>query len=373
MMKRRGNNIYLFKILGIYQLDKYLIGSFLWTFIFSLSLIMAIIVAVDIQEKLEVFMKPNVSIELILRYYISMIPYFANLLSPLFIFITVVFFTSKLAARSEIIAMQAAGMSFNRILKPYMISAGIISIISFFISTQILPKLNRIRVDFEETYVTPDRKVVMDRNIQVVVAPGQVAFFSSFESSNNTGYNFSLEKYEDNTLTSRLTARRITYDSLFHWTLHDYNIRDFQGLIEKNSSGEKLDTMLILTPKDLIIGKHGGDQLTNKDLKEYINKQQERGVGNIQSFEVEYHRRFASIPAAFILTLIGVSLSARKVKGGIALNIAIGLGLAFTYILLFTVSSSYAVNGALSPLIAAWLPNIIFLPIAGFLYFKAPR
>lgn len=359
--------------LGIRRIDRYIIGRFLSTFLFALALIMAIIVAIDIQEKLETFMKPEVTMPIILRYYVALVPYFAVLLTPLFIFITVVYFTSKLASRSEIIAMQSAGMSFLQLLKPYMISAGIIAFVSFVFSSEIIPKLNVIRVDFEDTYVFPLEKVVSDRNVQVMIGPGKAAYFGTFDIEEQKGYQFSLEYYENNTLKSRLTGASIQYDSLYHWTVSDYTIRDFEGLKEINTSGTSIDTMLFLTPQDVVIGRQAADKLKTGELVAYIENQKKRGVGNIQSFQVELHRRFASILAAFILTIIGVSLSARKVKGGIGLNVAIGLILAFGYILLFTISSSYAVSGALSPFVAAWLPNLIYVPIALFFYFRAPR
>ena len=359
--------------IGVRRIDRYIIGRFLGTFLFALALIMAIIVAIDVQEKLEVFMRPEVSMSAILVYYVALIPYFAVLLTPLFIFISVVFFTSKLASRSEIIAMQSTGMSFIQLLKPYMISAAIIAAVSFVFSSEIIPKLNILRVNFEDTYVAPDLRVVSDRNIQVMIGPGKVAYFGTFDVDEETGYQFSLEYYENNTLRSRMTGSSITYDSLYHWSIKDYNIRDFEGLKEVNSSGAKLDTMLFLTPQDVVVGRQAADKLKTGELVSYIENQKKRGVGNIQAFQVELHRRFASILAAFILTLIGVSLSARKVKGGIGLNVAIGLLLAFGYILLFTISSSYAVSGVLSPFIAAWIPNFIYIPIALFFFYRAPR
>ena len=359
--------------IGVRRIDRYIIGRFLGTFLFALALIMAIIVAIDVQEKLEVFMRPEVSMGAILVYYVALIPYFAVLLTPLFIFISVVFFTSKLASRSEIIAMQSTGMSFIQLLKPYMISAAIIAAVSFVFSSEIIPKLNILRVNFEDTYVAPDLRIVSDRNIQVMIGPGKVAYFGTFDVDEETGYQFSLEYYDDNTLRSRMTGSSIKYDSLYHWTIKDYNIRDFEGLKEVNSSGAELDTMLFLTPQDVVVGRQAADKLKTGELVSFIENQKKRGVGNIQAFQVELHRRFASILAAFILTLIGVSLSARKVKGGIGLNVAIGLLLAFGYILLFTISSSYAVSGVLSPFIAAWIPNFIYIPIALFFFYRAPR
>lgn len=358
--------------LGLYRIDWYIITRFLGTFLFTLVLVLAIIVVIDVQEKLESFMKPGMTFKIILDYYFALIPYFAVFLAPLFIFITVVFFTSKLAGRSEIIAMQAAGMSFKRLLRPYMFSASILALISFALNSELLPKLNKTRINFTDTWVL-NQKVTMDRNLQAAVGPGVIAYFGTFDAIERTGYNFSLEKFDSTTLVSRLTAPRIVFDSTAHWTIYDYNIRHFEGLTERNESGTELDTMLLLSPADLVISKEDGEQLTTRELRRYIRHQKERGMGNIKNFQVELHRRFASIPAAFILTLIGACLSARKVKGGIGLNIAIGLLLAFSYILLFTISSSYAINGALSPFMAAWLPNFIFIPIAIFFYWRAPR
>ncbi|MBR8713007.1 LptF/LptG family permease [Porphyromonas levii] len=362
----------IYNKLGITRIDKYIIKRFLSTFVFSLLLILLIIVVIDIQEKMEEFMNPALPLSRILEYYVALVPYFANLLAPLFIFIAVVFFTSKLAARSEIIAMQAAGMSFKRILRPYMISAAIIAVIAFVFSGWIIPRLNVTRISFTNTYVQ-NQKVEVDENIQAAVAPGEIVYFSTFDSRENMGYNFSLQKFVDNTLVSQLTAPRISYDSLHHWTVYDYQIRTFEGLKEHNEYGAQLDTLLILTPADLLISREDGEQLTNTELSTYIAQQKNRGVGNIQAFQVEYYRRYASIMAAFILTIIGVSLSARKVKGGLGFNMAIGLFLAFAYILLFTISSAYAISGALTPLVAAWLPNLIYTPIAFALYLKAPR
>lgn len=358
--------------IGLLRLDRYIIGRFLGTFAFILALILSIIVVIDIQEKLENFMAPGLTLRAIIEYYIALIPYFAILLAPLFIFITVVYFTSKLAARSEIIAMQAAGMSFNRLLRPYMISATVIALVSFVFSSAIIPRLNETRINFTNTWVL-DQKVVVDQNIQAAVAPGEIAYFSTFDARENMGYNFSLQKFEGNTLVSQLTAKRITYDSLYHWTVYDYHIRDFEGLKESNRYGMQLDTLLMLMPSDLLISREDGELLTTRKLSKYIRQQKHRGVGNIEPFQVEYHRRFASIPAAFILTIIGASLSAKKVKGGIGINIAIGLALAFIYILLFWISSAYAISGVMSPIMAAWLPNLIYAPIALFFYLRAPR
>lgn len=361
--------------IGINRIDRYIISRFLGTFVFTLSLIMLIIVVIDVQEKLSQFLEPEVTLRaIVFDYYMSLIPYYGVLLSPLFIFITVIFFTSKLAARSEIIAIHAAGMSFTRLLRPYFISAAILSLVSFFFSSSILPHLNQKRINFTNKYID-DKKVVQDNNIQVELSPGVYAFFSTFDARDNIGRYFSLEKFEGQTLVSRMIAEEIQYhpDSMYHWSVKNYRIRSFDGLYEKNESGASLDTLLTVTPADLILSSEDAQLLTTIQLYRYIQSQKKRGLANIQTFQIEYHQRFASMLAAFILTLIGVSLSSRKVKGGIGFNIALGLALTFSYILLFTISASYAISGQLSPFVAAWLPNIIYVPIAVFFYYKARR
>lgn len=356
-------------------MDQYILFRFLSTFIFTLFLIMLIIVVVDVQEKLSSFMAPEVTMrEIVLDYYVSLIPYYTVLLAPLFIFISVIFFTSKLAARSEIIAIHAAGVSYPRFLRPYLIAAAILSLCSFLLSSAVLPHLNKKRINFTNKYVR-NKKVVNEDNLQVELSPGVYAFFSTFNSEENQGRYFSMEKFEGKTLVSRMTAEQIYYnpDSLYHWSVKNYRIRNFNGLYETTTSGASLDTILNITPADLVLSTEDAQLLTTIQLHKYIESQKRRGLANIQTFQIEYHQRFASILAAFILTVIGVTLSSRKVKGGIGLNIAIGLALTFSYILLFTISSTYAISGQMSPFMAAWLPNIIYIPIAFFFYYRAVR
>jgi lipopolysaccharide export system permease protein len=216
-------------------------------------------------------------------------------------------------------------------------------------------------------------KVTYSSNIQLEVEPGIIAYFDRFDAVSNTGYRFSLEKFDKKELKSRLTAQQIVWDSAYHWTVKDYMIRDFVGMRENISNGEKLDTTLTMIPSDFMISTFDAEQLTTPKLKKYINRQKERGIGNIQIFEIEYHKRYAMAFAAFILTIIGASISSRKVKGGMGLNIGIGMGLSFSYILFMQVSSSFAVSGLVSPFIALWIPNIVFAIIAAYLYKKAPR
>jgi len=354
-------------------IDWYIIRKFLGTYVFSILLILSIAVVFDINEKLDKFLSKDVTLtEIIFDYYKNFIPYYASVFSSLFTFIAVIFFTSKMANNSEVIAILASGISFRRFVRPYMISALIISVFMFILNGYIIPPANITRIDFQNKYIK-NKKVEYARNIQIEVSPGVIAYFGQYDNSKKTGYNFSLDYFEDKQLKSKLTAQSIKYDTLQKWTVENYLIRDFDGMHEYITKGESKDTILGITPSDILISPGDQEQMTMPALKKYIDRQKKRGVANITDFEIEYERRYASILASFILTLIGVSLSSRKIKGGMGLNIGIGLGLSFSYILFQSMSSSFAVSGTLSPRLSAWLPNIIYSFIAVYLYRKAPK
>lgn len=354
-------------------LDRYIIKKFLGTYIFSIMLIISIAVVFDINEQLDKFIRNKAPIQtIILEYYLNFIPYYTNLFSSLFVFIAVIFFTSKLANNSEIIAMLSNGMSFKRLMKPYMISAAIITLITFSLNNFVIPPANVVRINFQNKYIR-NKAVDAASKIQVQVEPGVIAYFGSFDNRNKSGRNFSLDKFEGKELRSRLTAKSIQYDSAYNWIVNDYVIRDLGGMHEKFTTGNKLDSTLRITPQDFLISVNDFEKLTTPQLYQYIEKQKGRGIGNVIGFEIEFHKRFASVASAFILTIIGASLSSRKIKGGMGLNIGVGLLLSVAYILFMTVSSSFAVSGIVSPLVAAWIPNIVFIVIAGYLYSKAPN
>ncbi|GHT68781.1 membrane protein [Bacteroidia bacterium] len=354
-------------------IDWYIIKKFLGTYVFTITLIIAIVVMIDINAKIDNFIKTSPSMHaIVIDYYLNFIPYFVNLFSPLFVFIAVIFFTSKLADNSEIIAMMASGLNFDRLIRPYLISAGIIALCTFLLNSYIIPPANVGRINFENTYIR-DRKKHYDTNIQLEVEPGVIAHFGSFDNSSRRGRDFSLDKFDDKKLVSRLTAKNITWDSAYHWKIENYMIRDFIGMREKITLGEQIDTTLTIVPSDFMISVDDSEQLTTPQLKKYIDRQKERGIGNIQLFEIEYHKRYAMTFAAFILTIIGASLSSRKIKGGMGFNIGMGLLLSFSYILFMQVSSSMAIAGAVSAFVAVWIPNILYIVIAAYLYSKAPR
>lgn len=355
------------------KIDWYIIKQFLGTYIFAIILIISISVVFDINEKIDKFLKPEVPLQaIVFDYYLNFIPYFANLFSPLFTFIAVIFFTSKLADNSEIIAILASGVSFKRLMLPYAISAAIIAFSTFLLNAFIIPPANRTRIDFQNKYIK-NKAVEYARNVQLEVEPNVIAYFDRYDARSNMGYRFSLEHFDGKRLISRLTANSIKYDTLYHWQVIDYIVRDFDGMREHISQGSRKDTTLTIVPSDFLISVNDCEKMTTPELHEYIQRQQKRGIGNIQTFEIEYHKRFATIMAAFILTSIGASLSSRKVKGGMGMNIGIGIGLSFSYILFMTVTSTFAISGFVSPMIAAWIPNILYTFIAIYLYQKAPR
>lgn len=354
-------------------LDRYIIRKFLGTYIFSIVLIISIAVVFDYNEQVDKFIsKKAPAKDIIFSYYVNFIPYYINLFSSLFVFISVIFFTSKLADNSEIIAMLSSGMSFKRLMKPYMISAAIITIISFLLTSFVIPPANVIRIKFQNKYIR-DKAVTYAEHIQLQIEPGVIAYIGRYDNKRKEGNNFSLDKFEDKELVSRLTASRISYDSAYHWYIQDYSIRTFEGTKENITTGLEIDTVLAFAPSDFLIASNDFEQMTTPELYRHIEKQKNRGIGNIQSFEIEYHKRFASIASAFILTLIGASLSSRKIKGGMGINIGIGILLSVSYILFLTISSTFAVSGLVSPFIAAWIPNIIFAFIAAIIYRKAPN
>ncbi|MBD8390337.1 LptF/LptG family permease [Dysgonomonas sp. BGC7] len=364
------------KLLSI--LDRYIIKKFLGTYVFSIMLIISIAVVFDINEKLDKFLDKKAPLSaIVFEYYLNFIPYYTNLFSALFVFIAVIFFTSKLADNSEIIAMLSNGMSFKRLMKPYMISAGIVALFSFVLSSFIIPPANVTRINFQNKYVK-DKSVEYATRVHLQVDKGVILFMESFDNKTKKGTNVSLDSFDGKELKSRLLASRIEYDSAYHWTLNNYSIREFQGMKEVITAGTKLDTTINVVPSDFLVSVNDFEQMTTPQLYKYIQRQKEKGLSNvgdvsITQFEIEYHKRFASIFSAFILTIIGASLSARKIKGGMGLNIGIGLLLSVSYILFQTVSSSFAVSGTMSPMLAVWVPNIVFIFIAAYLYTKAPN
>lgn len=374
-MKWKLNNLVKGRLLK--RLDIYIIKKFLGTYFFAIALIISIAVVFDMNENLDKFTDKGATwYAIITEYYLNFIPYFSNLFSPLFVFIAVIFFTSKLAGNSEIIAMMACGMSFKRLLRPYMISAALISVLNFYLGAYIIPKGNIVKHNFESLYKN-NKKNTSASNVQLQVGEGVIAYIAQYDNVHKTGYGFSLDKFENKKLVSHMTANIIQYDTIsdsrYHWKAINYKIRTLKGMREHITTGFEMDTTVMMEPMDLVFSKGQQETFTNPELKRYISKQKDRGSSNVVQYEVEYHKRIATCFASFILTIIGASLSSRKRKGGMGLYLGIGLALSFSYILLQTISSTFAINANTPPMLAAWIPNILYFIIAYFCYKKAPN
>ena len=361
----------------IKKMDRYIIGKFIGTYIYSIILIISISIVFDVNENLAKFTTNHAPLRaIVFDYYANFVPYFANLFSPLFVFIAVIFFTSKLAGNSEIIAMLACGMSFKRLLRPYMISAALISILNFTLGAYVIPKGTVIRHDFESLYKN-NKKKTSASNVQLQVGKGVIAYIQQYDDVSKTGYGFSLDKFENKKLVSHMTANVIKYDTIsdnrYQWRAVNYKIRTLKGMREQIKTGAEIDTMILMEPMDLVFSKGQQETFTSPELLRYISKQKDRGSSNVVQYEVEYHKRIASCFASFILTIIGASLSARKRKGGMGLYLGIGMALSFSYILLQTVSSTFAINADTPPVLAAWIPNLLYFAIAYYCFKKAPN
>ena len=353
------------------KIDKYIIKKFLGTFFLAIVLIISIAVVFDIAEKIDDFMENQAPLKaIIFDYYLNFIPYYANLFSPLFTFIAVIFFTSKLADNSEIIAMFASGISFHRLVKPYLISASIIAIMSFILGSIIIPPANKERLAFQEVYVKKRQKDQAIK-IQLWIESDQVLFIDYYDKSIQVGHRASVDFFDGKSLKKRITAHDIEWTGGDQWKLSNYVIREFDGLYEKIEKGNEMMITMNVIPDDFYIFSGMQEQMSTSELSHYIERQRTRGVGNIKDFEIEYAKRFSFPFAAFILTIIGVSLSSKKIKGGMGINLGLGLLLSCIYILFYSVSSTFAINGSLSPTLAVWLPNITFGIIAVILYRKA--
>ena len=358
-------------------LDWYIIKKFIGTYIYSILLIISISIVFDINENLAKFSQYHAPLKaIVFDYYANFVPYFANLFSPLFVFIAVIFFTSKLAGNSEIISMLASGVSFKRLMRPYMFSCILISCLSFYLSAYVIPHGTVIRQNFETMYKNKKKNTAAD-NVMLQVGKGVIAYIQHYDNNMKKGFGFSLDKFENKKLISHMTAMEAQYDTIsdskYHWTVSNWKIRELKGLREHITSGMTKDTVIIMEPTDLVYSKGQQETFTSPELKAYISKQIDRGSSNVVQYQVEYHKRIASSFASFILTTIGVSLSSRKRKSGIGLYLGIGLVLSFSYIMLQTVSSTFAINANTPPMLAAWIPNLIFTVVAYFCYRKAPN
>jgi len=357
-------------------IDIYIIRKFLGTFFFSLALILTIAVVFDFAEKIDNFMEKEAPVKaIIFDYYMNFIPYFAMLFAPLFVFISVIFFTSKMAVNTEIIAILNSGMSFRRMMWPYFLSSFVIALFTFLLTNFVIPRANLTRIDFEDKYYRSSNRKVTVENIHRQVYKNVYVYMGSFNPLSMRGQNFTIEKFNDSgRLVSKLSSATVTFDTTKNkWRATNYFLRELNGNDETITKGKSIDTTLIISPKDFSRDPGFVSTMTYRELDDYIKVLKLQGSDELKLFLIEKHRRYASPFAVFILTLIGVTLSSKKVRGGIGMNIGMGLVLSFSYILFLQFASQFSLKGSLGPGLAMWIPNLIYVVIGLVLYRLAPK
>jgi len=356
------------------KLDWYIVKKFLGTFFFSISLILLIVVVFDISEKIDDFIEKDAPLRgIIFDYYLNFIPYFGNLFSPLFTFVAVIFFTSKMANNTEVISILSSGISFNRFLRPFMLSAGLLAVLSFTLSNFIIPPANSERLEFENTYIKNPYKN-RDKDIHMQIKPGQFIYMQSYNTKRNIGYKFSMEQFENNELQEKLFCNYIKWnETTKNWTVHNYFIRKIDHLNEEIIEGDTLVLKINLHPNDFNVRRSMVETMNMFQLNDYIKEERMKGSKNLVFHIIEQQKRFAYPFATLILTIVAVAMASRKVRGGIGLHLGLGLLISFAYILFMQVSTTFATNGDLSPIIAVWIPNLLFASLGLYLLKKAPK
>ncbi len=363
------------RFLGLKILDVYIIRQFLGTFFLAIILILSIVVIFDLSEKIDDFIESGAGLhEIIFDYYVNFIPYFGVLFSSLFAFIAVIYFTSRMAYNTEIIAILNSGMSFRRFLVPYLISASLIAGIAFYLSDQVIPGANKIKLDFEEQYVRKRPVKFKTKDFHRQIEPGIYIYLQNYSNVSKVGYNFTIEKFEDGELVSKMFADQIRWDTAVNkWQARRYYIRTIDGLVETLEEGKMIDTTLAIHPDDFKRRLSIVETMSLKELDTFIDQQLMQGETNVKAYQIERQNRIAFPFSMFILTLIGVAVSSRKMRGGIGLQIAIGVVISFSFILFQQFSKQFAIGGMLPVMAAVWLPNVFFLVIAFFLFRMAPK
>jgi len=376
-------------------IDSYILKRFLSTFFFVVLILLAVIIVVDMTDKMDKFAKADLSSLKIIGYYLDYIPWIASLVTPITIFIATVYVCSRMAAHTEVIAILSSGVSFRRILVPYFIGSAIIGGVSFVLNGWIIPNSNKARVAFEVEYLK--NKYYFDKqNIHIQVAPNTILYLKSYNNTTQTGYQFTIEKFDENRLIEKLTASRAVWDSTKQkWSLKDWRIRKIEGIFESTgqlespgglqqagktittkeelTSGTTMDTALVIHPKEFESDYRKYDGMTINELTEHITKLRSRGSTGIEVYEVEKYTRYTAPFTIFILVFMGAIVSSRKSRGGTGLQIALGFLLSFVFILFFTLFRTFAENGSTPPVISVWIPNIIFAIISLFMYKYVPR
>ncbi|MFC5627259.1 LptF/LptG family permease [Algoriphagus winogradskyi] len=354
-------------------LDKLIIKDFLKTYFFVVVMLVLVVLVLDFTEKNDTYIRNEVPSREIFKYMINYGLYLNNLLTPITVFISVIFITSKMAGRTEIIAILSSGVSFIRMLRPFLFAATMIGGASFLLNGWVLPGATAGVTEFRINYLEKE-KTTSEANIHIKVGEESYAYISRFYNTSLIGYSFTLETIKDGELLAKLSADNIEWDTAKNvWTINNWRLRKLKGRIEEYTVGEELDTMLSIRPEDFDLPPNHHETLKLPELGKQIKVLEARGADNVGFYKIERYVRFMSPFAAIILTFIGVIMSAKKTRGGSGFQIAMGFLLAFIYIILFILSRTFAENGATYPIFAVWLPNILFAFTGLLLYKTVPR
>lgn len=356
-------------------IDWYILKRFLTTFLFVVLTLVSIVLIITFSERNVVFIEKNVPGELVAQYFLNYVPYVANLITPIMVFIAAVFVSSKMAGHTEVVAILSSGISYPRFLRPFFMGAIIITIASFFLTGWIIPNANKFRVAFETQYFE-DEFVYRDRDVHFKVSPTKYVYLNSYDNHQDQGYKFTLEEIEDKKLQWKLSSSRIAWDSVkMGWRLTDWSLRTLNEFGEQYHYEQIEDTVIYINmkPGDFENMKNLQQTLTLNELNDYIAELELKGADNIPIYRIEKLLRFMSPFTTIILTFIGVILSSRKTRGGVGFQMALGFLIAFIFMLLFIATKSIAETGSMNPVLAIWMPNIIFSVLTLFIYRFVPK
>lgn len=360
----------------IQTLDRYLIRKYWSTFLFALLIFTLISMAIDFSDKVKSFIeKPCTVREILVDYYIGFVLNMGGLLLPLYVLIAVIFFTSRLAFNSEILSILNAGVSFQRLMRPYLLAGGAVALVHLGLNHFLIPIGNKSRLKFERAYVWTQQEKGKKSNVHFLVGPGMKVYIQGFDKDQNKANGLRLEKFEGSRLVSILDAQSAAWrGEPNRWILRDYSIRSFDGLRETYQRFQTpLDTAINLVPQDFIWYHNQNEEMTTSELRAAIARDRSRGLLTSRQYEIELHRRTADAFTIIILTLIGLAVAGRKVRGGMGLHLAIGIGLGAMYILLSKFAVSFAASGSVPPVLGMWIPNIVFTAVALFLMSRAQK
>lgn len=359
------------------KLDTYIIRKYLGTFFYAILLITMIAIVIDFSEKVDKLLRPDLPFkDVLLQYYLHFIPWINGLLWPLFALLSVIFFTSRMAKNAEVIAILSSGVSYYRFLAPYLVASSFLATLLWIGNNFIIPKSIKIKNTFEEVHINKSKTKSLGYNIHFFLSPDEKVYLRHYRAKDTTGSTFRYEKFMDNELVYILKANRLTMlEEPNLWQLHDFQKRFFNGAEESyiNGKGEKMDTLLSLEPKDFVRNANVMENTTTADLLEYIDIEQQRGLDTAQAMKIEVHRRSADPVTIIILTILGVAIASRKVRGGLGLHIAAGVIIGAAFVLVSRFSMTISNNLSIHPAFGMWLPNILFALLTIYIVSKAQK